>query len=170
MPGMKERTITANGFSKAYSMTGWRLGYLVGPREIVQHILAIHEHSVTGPASFAQRAAAQAMKDPRSQQSIDTMVTEFDKRRTVIVEGLNEITGISCIKPSGAFYAFANIAALGKNSMEVANHLLEKANVATVPGAAFGTRGEGFLRLSFANSKENIVKALDRMKDALGEL
>jgi len=170
LPGMKERTITANGFSKAYSMTGWRLGYLVGPREIVQHILAIHEHSVTGPASFAQRAAAQAMKDPRSQQSIDTMVTEFDKRRTVIVEGLNEIPGISCIKPSGAFYAFANIAALGKNSMEIANHLLEKANVATVPGAAFGTRGEGFLRLSFANSKENIVKALDRMRDALREL
>jgi len=83
---------------------------------------------------------------------------------------LNKIPGISCIKPSGAFYAFANITALGKNSMEVANNLLEKAHVATVPGAAFGARGEGFLRLSFANSKENIMKALARMKDALKEL
>ena len=170
LPGMRERTITVNGFSKAYSMTGWRLGYLVGPKEIVQHILAIHEHSVTGPTSFAQKAAAQALKDPRSAESIKAMVTEFDRRRNVMIEGLNRIPGISCIKPSGAFYAFANIGALGKSSMDVASHLLEKGHVATIPGAAFGERGEGFLRLSFANSKENIVKALDRMKDTLKEL
>jgi len=170
LPGMKERTVTVNGFSKAYSMTGWRLGYLVGPKEIVQHILAIHEHSVTGPASFGQRAAAQAMNDPRSDQSVKTMVTEFEKRRNVIVEGLSRISGVSCVKPSGAFYAFANISALKKSSTDVASHLLEKGRVATVPGAAFGERGEGFLRLSFANSKENILKALERMKDALKEL
>lgn len=170
LPGMKERTVTVNGFSKAYSMTGWRLGYLVGPKEIVQHILAIHEHSVTGPASFAQRAAAQAMGDPRSEQSIRTMVAEFEKRRSVIVEGLNRISGISCIKPSGAFYAFANISALKKSSVDIASHLLEKGRVATVPGAAFGEQGEGFLRLSFANSKESILKALDRMRGALKEL
>lgn len=169
-PGMRERTITANGFSKAYSMTGWRLGYLVGPKEIVQHILAIHEHSVTGPASFAQKAAAQAMRDPRSEQSIKAMVAEFERRRDMIIEGLNRIPDVSCIKPSGAFYAFANISALGKSSMEVASYLLEKGRVATVPGAAFGEQGEGFLRLSFANSKENITKALDRMRDALKEL
>jgi len=167
LPGMRGRTITVNGFSKAYSMTGWRLGYLVGPKEIVQHILAVHEHSVTGPASFVQRAAAQAMNDPRSAESIKAMVTEFEKRRTVMIEGLNKIPSVSCINPSGAFYAFANIRALGKSSVQVANHLLEKGRVATVPGAAFGERGEGFLRLSFANSKENIVRALDRMKDAL---
>jgi len=170
LPGMRERTVTVNGFSKAYSMTGWRLGYLVGPKEIVQHILAIHEHSVTGPASFAQKAAAEALNDPRSEQSIETMVTEFAKRRNVIVEGLNKIPGVSCLKPSGAFYAFANISALKKSSMDVASHLLEKGRVATVPGAAFGKQGEGFLRLSFANSKENIEKALNRMKEALKEL
>jgi aminotransferase len=170
IPGMKERTITANGFSKAYSMTGWRLGYLVGPKQIVQHILAIHEHSVTGPSSFSQRAAAQGMNDPRSKESVRSMVAEFERRRNVIVEGLNKISKVSCVRPNGAFYAFANISALGKSSMEVAGHLLEKALVATVPGAAFGPRGEGFLRLSFANSTENIRKALDRMGTALGEL
>lgn len=170
LPGMKERTITANGFSKAYSMTGWRLGYLVGPKQIVQHILAIHEHSVTGPCSFAQKAAAQAMNDPRSEKSIESMVTEFEKRRNVMVQGLNKIPGITCVKPSGAFYSFANISALGRNSMQIANHLLEKALVATVPGSAFGERGEGYLRLSFANSAENITEALDRIRSALGKL
>jgi aminotransferase len=167
LPGMKERTITVNGFSKAYSMTGWRLGYLVGPKELVQHILAVHEHSVTGPASFAQRAAAQALEDPRSERSIKDMVAEFNKRRDVIVEGLNSIPRVSCVKPSGAFYAFANISALGRSSMDVADLLLEKAHVASVPGSAFGMRGEGFLRLSFANSKENILEALNRMRVAL---
>jgi aminotransferase len=167
LPGMKERTITVNGFSKAYSMTGWRLGYLVGPKELVQHILAVHEHSVTGPASFAQRAAAQALEDPRSEQSIKDMVAEFNKRRDVIVEGLNSIPRVSCVKPSGAFYAFANISALGRSSMDVADLLLEKAHVASVPGSAFGMRGEGFLRLSFANSRENILEALNRMRVAL---
>jgi aminotransferase len=170
IPGMKERTITANGFSKAYSMTGWRLGYLVGPKQIVQHILAIHEHSVTGPSSFSQRAAAQGMNDPRSKESVRSMVSEFERRRNVMVEELNKISKVSCVRPNGAFYAFANIGALGRSSMEVASHLLEKALVATVPGAAFGPRGEGFLRLSFANSTENIRKALDRMRTALGEL
>jgi len=170
LPGMKERTITVNGFSKAYSMTGWRLGYLVGPKEIVQHILAIHEHSVTGPSSFSQKAAAQAMTDPRSKESVKTMVTEFEKRRTVIVDGLNKIRNISCVKPSGAFYAFANISKLGKSSMEIANLVLDKGLVATVPGAAFGHRGEGFLRLSFANSTENIVEALKRMETVVGVL
>jgi aspartate/methionine/tyrosine aminotransferase len=167
LPGMRERTITANGFSKAYSMTGWRLGYLVGPREIVQHILAIHEHSVTGPSSFSQRAVAQAMADPRSKESIRNMVTEFEKRRKVIVDGLNKIESISCIKPSGAFYAFANISKLGKSSMEITNLLLDKALVATVPGSAFGQNGEGFLRLSFANSTENILEALNRIGTTL---
>jgi len=167
LPGMKERTITVNGFSKAYSMTGWRLGYLVGPKELVQHILAVHEHSVTGPASFAQRAAAQALEDPRSERSIKDMVAEFNKRRDVIVKGLNSIPRVSCVKPSGAFYAFANISALGRSSMGVADLLLEKAHVASVPGSAFGMRGEGFLRLSFANSKENILEALNRMRVAL---
>jgi len=170
IPGMKERTITANGFSKAYSMTGWRLGYIVGPKDIMQHILAIHEHSVTGPSSFSQRAAAQGMNDPRSKESIRSMVAEFERRRTVIVDELNKIEKVSCVRPNGAFYAFSNISALGKGSMDVASHLLEKGLVATVPGAAFGPRGEGFLRLSFANSTENIVKALERMRTALGEL
>jgi aspartate/methionine/tyrosine aminotransferase len=170
LPGMRERTITANGFSKAYSMTGWRLGYLVGPEQIVQRILAIHEHSVTGPASFAQMAAARAMGDPRSLKCIENMVTEFEKRRNVIVQGLNEIPGITCVKPSGAFYSFANISSLERDSMQIANYLLEKVLVATVPGSAFGERGEGFLRLSFANSTENITEALSRIRSALEKL
>ena len=167
---MRERTITVNGFSKAYAMTGWRLGYLAGPKEIVEHILAVHEHSVTGPCSFAQKASAEALNDPRSAEWVGKMRIEYQKRRDLMVEELNKILGVSCVKPSGAFYAFPNIASFKRSSTEISEYLLDKAHIATVPGSAFGEGGEGFLRLSFATSPENIKEALTRMRSALAQL
>ncbi len=170
LPGMQERTVTANGFSKAYSMTGWRLGYLAGPRQLVEHILAIHEHSVTGPALFIQKAMADAMEDPRSAQSISEMHAEFEKRRELMVGELNKIPGTSCMKPGGTFYAFPNVTSFKRSSSELARYLLEKAQVAVIPGSAFGKGGEGFLRLSFAASADNIKEALSRIRSALSNL
>ncbi len=170
LPDMEERTITVNGFSKAYSMTGWRLGYLAGPRQLVEHILAIHEHSVTGPASFIQKAMADAMKDPRSDEAMRKMCVEFEKRRDLIVGELNMIPGISCMKPGGAFYAFPNVSSFKRNSLEITQYLLEKAHVAVIPGSAFGKCGEGFLRLSFAASTDDIKEALVRIRSALSKL
>ncbi|MBI5253412.1 MAG: pyridoxal phosphate-dependent aminotransferase [Euryarchaeota archaeon] len=168
LPGMRERTITVNGFSKTYSMTGWRLGYAAALQEIIEAMNRIQEHSISCPTSFVQKAGIAALQG--SQECVAVMVKEFRKRRDAIVKKLNEIPNVTCVKPRGAFYAFANFSAYEKDSLKLTNFLLEKAGVAVIPGAAFGKMGEGFLRLSYATSMENINKAIERMEGALRRL
>ncbi|MEE8167707.1 MAG: pyridoxal phosphate-dependent aminotransferase [Candidatus Hydrothermarchaeales archaeon] len=163
-PGMNERTITVNGFSKAYSMTGWRLGYAAAPEEIIQAMNRVQAHSVSCPTSFVQKAGVVALTS--SQDAVSKMVGEFKKRRNALMELLNEIDGVSCIMPKGAFYAFPDFSKYG-NSFELANFLLEEAGVAVIPGAAFGAQGEGFQRISYATSMDDITRAINRVKRAL---
>ena len=160
-PGMRERTILLDGFSKTYAMTGWRLGYGVFPRELVPHIDRLAVNSVSCTASFTQKAGVAALNGP--QGPVEAMVAEFKARRDLIVEGLNSIPGISCRLPLGAFYVFPNVKQLGLSSKALADRLLEEAGVAVLAGSAFGDHGEGYLRLSYANSIPNIDKALERI-------
>ncbi len=166
---MNERTITVNGFSKAYSMTGWRLGYAAGPKEIIKAMNKIQAHSVSCATSFIQAAGVAALNGGNNE--IEKMVYEFKKRRDFLIKRANEISGVSCIKPKGAFYAFVNISEhlndVIDNSLEFSDWLLEKGKVAVIPGSAFGECGEGFIRLSYATSMENISEGLDRIEDAL---
>lgn len=166
--GMRERTVTVNGFSKAYSMTGWRLGYAAGPRDIIKPMTRIQAHSVSNPTSFVQMAGIVALRS--SQDCVKEMRREFRKRRDVIVRMLNEIDMVNCVEPKGAFYAFPNFSSYEKDSFKLANFLLEEAKVAVIPGGAFGEQGEGFLRLSYATSMENIEEGVERISDALKKL
>ena len=167
-PGMKERTIILDGWSKTYAMTGWRLGFAVGPTEIIQHMTKLQVNSVSCTAGFSQRAAMEALSGP--QDGPDEMLKVFETRRDAIVKGLNDLPGVSCIVPKGAFYAFPNIKDTGISSQEFADRLLQEADVAVLSGTSFGRYGEGYLRLSYANSLENIEKALDKMRSFLGSL
>ena len=168
LPGMKERTITLNGFSKCYSMTGWRLGYAAAPVEFIKGLVRVHQYITTCASSFVQDAGIVALKE--AEPDVHVMVKEYERRRNYAVKALNEMDGISCRMPEGAFYIFVNIKSLGKTSAEVADYLLDEAKVATVPGTAFGTEGEGYIRLSYACSYERIVEAMARMKKAFAEL
>ncbi len=159
LPGMKERTIIVDGFSKTYSMTGWRLGYGIMPRELAARVDLLLTHSVGSTAHFTQFAGLDAITGP--QDTVGVMVAEYQRRRDVMVDGLNRITGFICQKPQGAFYTFPNIQGTGMKSAELANLLLEKAGVALLPGSSFGEYGEGYLRLSYANSIENIRKGME---------
>jgi len=161
LPGMLDRTIILDGFSKTYAMTGWRLGYGVMPVALAEQVtrLVINCNSCT--PGFSQLAAVAALTGP--QDAVDTMVAEFKRRRDAIVNGLNEIPGISCRTPAGAFYVFPNITGLGRSSDEIADLLLREGGVALLAGTAFGKAGEGYLRLSYANSLANIEEALDRI-------
>ncbi|MFQ5815266.1 MAG: pyridoxal phosphate-dependent aminotransferase [Candidatus Hydrothermarchaeaceae archaeon] len=165
LPDMKDRTITVNGFSKAYSMTGWRLGYAAGPVEIIRAMTKVQSHSVSCATSFVQKAGVAALTSP--QDEVGKMVAEFGRRRDTLMKLLAEIEGVSCVQPMGAFYAFPNFKRYGEDSFELAGYLLEEAGVAMIPGAAFGGNGEGFQRLSYATSMDNIERALERMKKAL---
>ena len=165
LPGMAERTVIADGFSKAYAMTGWRLGYGLMPRPLAEKMDLLLTHSVGCTATFTQFAGLEAVLGP--QDPVDAVVAEFRQRRDLIVDGLNAIPGVRCPLPQGAFYAFPNVEAFGRSSNELADYLLEEAGVAVLPGTAFGRNGEGYLRLSYANSMENIAKALERMARAL---
>lgn len=168
LPGMKERTITLSGFSKAYSMTGWRLGYMCAPKEIIQACVRVHQYTITCASSFVQEAAITALKD--CAEDVEAMRLEYQRRKDYVVKALNAIDGISCNNPQGAFYIFVNIKELGRSSMEMAEYLLEHAKVALVPGSAFGTEGEGYLRISYACSYEDLVEACDRIKEAVEAL
>ena len=168
LPGMKERTITLNGFSKCYSMTGWRLGYAAAPVEFIKGLVRVHQYINTCASSFVQDAGVVALKE--AEPDVQVMVKEYERRRNYAVKALNEMEGISCKMPEGAFYIFVNIKSLGKASAEVADYLLDEAKVATVPGSAFGTEGEGYIRLSYACSYERIVEAMARMKEAFAKL
>jgi len=161
-PGMRDRSIILEGFSKTYAMTGWRIGYGVMPIEIVEPISRLVTNSVSCTASFTQMAALEALNG--SQDASYEMVSEFDKRRDIIVSGLNNIPGIRCAMPDGAFYVFPNVEGTGMTSQQFANDLLTEAGVACLSGESFGKYGSGFARFSFANSVDNIETALDRIK------
>lgn len=168
IPGMKDKTIILNGFSKSYSMTGWRLGYGVMNRELAEKISRLVVNSTSCVPGFIQFAGIEALTGP--QIATANMVKEFKERRDVIVKGLNEIPGVSCQLPSGAFYVFPNIKSFKRTSAELAEYLLYEAGVSSLGGQAFGSYGEGYLRLSYANSMDNIKLALQRIKDALIKL
>jgi len=164
-PGMKEKTIILDGFSKTYAMTGWRLGYGAMRKDLAAKMAQLMTNSNSCTNAFVQLAGVEALKGPQTE--LEKMVAEFRRRREVIVEGLNKIKGLTCTKPHGAFYAFPNITSTRMNSRKLADDLLQKAGVAVLPGISFGQYGEGYLRLSFANSVENIKKALDRIEKYL---
>ena len=168
LPGMKERTITLGGFSKAYSMTGWRLGYMCAPRGIIAACVRVHQYTITCASSFVQEAAVTALRD--CADDVEAMRQEYQRRKDYAVKALNEIDGISCNDPQGAFYIFVNVKSLGMSSMEVAEYFLEEAKVAMVPGSAFGSEGEGYLRLSYACSYEDLQEAIRRINDAVEKL
>jgi aspartate aminotransferase len=164
-PSIRDRLILLNGWSKTYAMTGWRLGYAVFPGKLYDYArkLAVNLHScVNASAQYAGLAALTG-----SQDEVHKMIGEFDKRRKVVVDGLNKLPGVSCVVPKGAFYAFPNIKNTGWKAKELANTLLNDTGVVTIGGPDFGILGEGYLRLSYANSTENILKALDRMGEFL---
>ena len=160
-PEMAQRTIILDGFSKSYAMTGWRLGYGIMPEELVPHVTRLAVNSVSCAASFSQRAAIAALDGP--QDDVQIMAAEFSRRRTLIADGLRSIPGVKCPEPEGAFYAFPSIKETGLSSSEFEERALREAGVALLSGSAFGEYGEGYVRLSYANSQENIKKALERL-------
>ena len=163
-PGMRDRTILLSGLSKTYAMTGWRLGYAMVPEELVHPIVRLISNSVSCTPPFIQQAAIEALTGP--QESTAQMVAEFRRRRDLIVDGLNRIPGISCVIPRGAFYVFPNVKNLGMDCNKFADYLLKDHGVAVLPGTHFGEYGDGYLRLSYATSQENIKKALERFAAA----
>ena len=163
-PGMVEKTIILDGFSKTYSMTGWRLGYGVMPKWLADAVNLMTVNSNSCTASFTQRAGIAALEGP--QDSVTMMVGEFKKRRDAIVAALNTVPGFRCSVPAGAFYAFPNVTGTKMSSKDLADFLLTTAGVACLNGTAFGKHGDGFLRFSYANSLENILEAVDRIKKA----
>ncbi len=158
---INDLTITVNGVSKSYSMTGWRIGYAAGPLEVMKAIGNLQSHAASNPASISQRATLAALED--SQDCVDKMRAEFAKRRDIMVAGIEAIRNMSCVRPEGAFYLFCDISKLKMGSVEVANRLLDEAKVATIPGEPFGS--DDFIRLSFATGEEKIKKALGRIKE-----
>ena len=167
LPGMMDRTIIVDGFSKTYAMTGWRLGYGIMPKSLAQVVQLLLTHSVGCTANFVQIAGIEALTGPQDQ--VEAVVAEYQKRRYAMVDGLNAIDGITCRCPQGAFYVFPNIKSFGISSSEMADFILEKASVAVLPGSSFGKYGEGYLRLTYSNSIENILQAIQQIGDVLSE-
>ncbi len=161
LPGMAERTIVLDGFSKTYAMTGWRLGYAIIPSWLGHGFGRLIINSVSGATTFAQVGAVEAIAGP--QDEVDRMVAEFKARRDLVVDGLNAIPGVHCLRPSGAFYVFPEISGTGLTGVELAGRLLNEAGVSVLAGTAFGEVGVNHIRLSYANSRENIAEALRRM-------
>jgi aspartate aminotransferase len=161
-PDMAERTILLDGFSKTYAMTGWRLGYGVMNPTLAKHVARLATNVYSCATTFVQRAAPAALNGP--QDEVRAMIAEFQKRREVIVQGLNSIPGVRCAKPAGAFYVFPNVTGLGMKSSQVEEALLQEAGVAALSGTAFGSHGEGYVRFSYANSIENIREGLRRFE------
>jgi aspartate/methionine/tyrosine aminotransferase len=168
LPGMKERTISVYTLSKTYAMTGWRIGFNVGPSELISHMHRMQEVVVSCVATFVQRAAIAALDGP--QEGVAQRVAEYDVRRKYIVDALNRIPGIRCVEPKGAFYVFPNVSALGRPSLEVAMALLEHSRVICVPGTAFGPRGEGYLRISYAAPLEVLEEGVRRIREGVERL
>src|SRR5687768_2858403 len=168
LPGMAERTIVLDGFSKTYAMTGWRMGYAIVPPALVDAYSKLIINSVSGTSAFQQVAAAEALNGP--QDSVDEFAAEFRARRDLIVEGLNKIAGVSCRMPSGAFYAFPNISGLGMSGAELAEKLLYEANVCVLGGQAFGKVSPNNIRISYANSQTNLRRALERFEELVSKV
>ncbi len=168
VPTLADRTIMLDGFSKTYAMTGWRLGWGVMPPPLAEHITRLQTNSISCVAGFVQYAGIEALRGP--QDSVKQMLAAFRERRDVIVDGLNATPGFTCLKPRGAFYAFPNITGTGWDSRKLADYILNDAGVACLSGTAFGEAGEGYLRFSYANSLENIQKALVRIRDAVAKI
>jgi len=162
---MRDRTLILNGFSKFYSMTGWRIGYVLGPEKLVNPILRYHQYMITSTNTFAQWGAITALSD--DQEPSYAMVEEFRKRRDYFNEAINRIPGFACIKPEGAFYLFPSVKDTGMDGYQMANLLLEKAGVATVAGESFGRNGAGYIRMSYSNSLENLKAAVAKIEKAL---
>ena len=160
-PDMSQRTIILDGFSKSYAMTGWRLGYGIVPHELTPHVVKLTVNSVSCAASFSQRAAIAALDGP--QDPVQEMVEEFTRRRALVIDGLRSIPGINCPEPEGAFYAFPSIKGTGLTSEEFEDRAMNEAGVALLSGSAFGEFGQGYIRLSYANSQENIQKAVEQL-------
>ncbi|MGN0656802.1 MAG: aminotransferase class I/II-fold pyridoxal phosphate-dependent enzyme [Ruminiclostridium sp.] len=165
--GMKERTVVINGFSKAFAMTGWRLGFAAGPEPIITQMLKIHQYGIMCSPTVSQYAAVVALRDCRA--DVEYMVNEYDMRRRLIVNGFNEM-GLTCFEPEGAFYVFPCIKSTGLTSQEFCQRLIFEKKVAVVPGDAFGSCGEGFIRVSYAYSINHIMQALARIKEFINEL
>lgn len=168
LPGMNPLTITINGFSKAYAMTGWRLAYIGASKALCDGMIRIHQNTIACATSFAQWGGEEALNCP--QKEVQKMVAQFSERRDLVVSGLNAIPGISVLNPGGAFYAFMDISKLGKTAEDLAEYFLEEASVALVPGSVFGEFADDYLRLSYANSDENLKHALDNIARAVKQL
>jgi aspartate aminotransferase len=162
LDGMAERTITLDGFSKTYAMTGWRLGYAIVPDWLVKAYGQLIINTISGATAFAQAGAIEALRGP--QGDVDAMVREFRARRDLIVDGLNEIPGFDCLRPQGAFYVFPDVSGTGLSGAELAERLLQEAGVCVLAGTAFGGVGKDHIRISYANSRENLTEALNRIK------
>lgn len=167
IPGMKERIIVINGFSKAYAMTGWRLGYAAGPKEIIKQMTKVHQFAIMCAPTTSQYAAVEALRNGDS--DVERMVTAYDQRRRYLIEAFKKM-GLECFEPYGAFYVFPSIEKFGMTSDEFATRLLKEQKVAVVPGTAFGDSGEGFLRISYAYSIDNLKTALDRIQKFIDSL
>ena len=167
LPGMRDRTVFLHGFSKAFAMTGWRVGYACGPHEIIDAMMKIHQYAIMCATTTSQEAALEALRRGRSE--VERMRSSYLERRNLIVDGFNRI-GLPCLLPKGAFYAFPALDGTGLSSMDFARTLLEKEQVAVVPGNAFGDCGEGFIRCSYAASSGDIIEALNRMDRFLNTL
>jgi len=162
-PGMRERTVLMDGLSKSYAMTGWRLAYAVAPRELARKLDTLMINSSSCAAGFTQMAAIEALSTEESEHAVHRMVRVFERRRDLVVDGLNAIPGVRCAKPQGAFYAFPNITGTGMDEHELADRLLNEAGVAVLPGTAFGAAGRGFIRLAYTQSEDELKKGLDRI-------
>ncbi len=167
MPGMWERTIVINGFSKTYAMTGWRMGYAVGPKELIAPMTKLHQYAIMSAPTTSQYAAIEALRN--GDEDIAEMRDQYDMRRRLIVDGLNRL-GLTCFEPEGAFYVFPSIQSTGMTSAEFCERLIYDKHVAVVPGSAFGDCGEGFIRISYAYSIKHLTEALSRMGEFLKEL
>jgi aspartate/methionine/tyrosine aminotransferase len=167
--GMFERTVTVSGFSKAYAMTGWRLGWAVAPKPIFDEVAKIQQHSITCCTSFAQKGGVTALAGSGSSDNIAKMVDEFKARRNLVIKSLNEIDGISCFTPKGAFYAFFSYD-FDMTSEEFTNYLIENSRIVMTPGSAFGTGGEGYVRMSYAASRDKLKKGLEILAEVTNKL
>lgn len=167
LPGMAERTIVVNGFSKAYSMTGWRLGYLCGPKELISAMTKLHQYGIMSAPTTSQYAAIEAMTN--GDKDIEAMKEEYDGRRRFLVDGFRKL-GLSCFEPRGAFYTFPCIRSTGLTSEEFCDRFLEEEHVAVIPGSAFGPGGEGFVRACYAASMKDLAEALNRLERFLERL
>jgi len=167
-PGMKERTLTINGFSKAYSMTGWRIGYVATSENLIPSLMKVHQHTATCATSFAQKGALSALTT--SSNCLEEMVKEFSRRRKLVLDYLGEMERINYVKPKGAFYIFPSIKDIGMKDEELADYLLKEARVSVVPGRCFGKYGQNHIRIAYSTSYENLEKGLEKMRKALKKI